>query len=558
MKINCLTLENYRTFEELELKFPDFYTAICGQNDAGKSNLIRALQVLLGNEEPYFYRRRSSDELSIALDYPKWLSADETKEIVVSCEIEVHREYDAGVFSFLNEWLELGTEQDSIELTVRSTINDEQSSAEVCVLVGEKQFSGLKAQEVKNRLKSTLLIHNSTEAGYRLSFVGELNEFSADYGKELSDIGKKASSSLKKVAKAHKEEITQLLGRLNQKYKVDISLPDISLNHLPYDLTLGDSKIDVALSEWGSGTKNRTMIFLALLKARQVSQSATTSSKVTPILVIEEPESFLHPSAQAEFGRILQDLSTEFGVQVISTTHSPYMLSKEKPTSNVLLERKTLRGQHRGSQQIATDGDNWMEPFSLILGLSSDEFRPWKDLFFGADDSILMVEGQTDKAYFEMLRNEEHGDNRLQFKGSIFDYDGFGSLKNPTMLKFIQSRSKSAFITYDLDVESEVKKGLERNGFVHKRNFIGLGIDKPGMRSIEGLLPQDLVSSVNTENQELVQQAMYGTRDEQKQAKNSLKALYLQKFGNECKPNEEWFGEFYKVVKVLNRGLGEC
>ena len=558
MKINRLTLKKYRTFEELELKFPDFYTAICGQNDAGKSNLIRALQVLLGNKEPYFYQRRSNDELSIGLDYPKWLSADETKEIVVSCKIEVHREYDAGVFSFLNEWLELDTEQDSIVLTVRSTINDEQSSAEVCVLVGDKEFSGLKAQEVQNRLKSTLLVHNSTEAGYGLSIVGELNEFSADYGKELSDIGKKASSSLKKVAKAHKEEITQLLGRLNQKYKVDISLPDISLNHLPYDLTLGDSKIDVALSEWGSGTKNRTMIFLALLKARQVSQSATTSSKVTPILVIEEPESFLHPSAQAEFGRILQDLSAEFDVQVISTTHSPYMLSKDKPTSNVLLERKTSRGQHRGSQQIATDGDNWMEPFSLILGLSSEEFRPWKDLFFGADDSILMVEGQTDKAYFEMLRNEDHGDNRLQFEGSIFDYDGFGSLKNPTMLKFIQNRSKSAFITYDLDVESEVKKGLERNGFVHKKNFIGLGINKPGMRAIEGLLPQDLVSSVNNENQELVQQAMYGTRDEQKQAKKSLKALYLEKFGKECEPSEEWFGEFYKVVKILNKGLEEC
>lgn len=66
------------------------------------------------------------------------------------------------------------------------------------------------------------------------------------------------------------------------------------------------------------------MILLALLRARQVSQSATTSSKVTPVLVIEEPES-LHPSAQAEFGRVVQDISSEFGVQVITTTHSPYM-----------------------------------------------------------------------------------------------------------------------------------------------------------------------------------------------------------------------------------------
>lgn len=558
MRINKLSLTNYRTFEDLEIEFPDYYTAVCGQNDAGKSNVIRALQVLLGDgDDRYFYRRRAAGDLSISTDYPKWLSGDKEKSICVSCELSVHREYDAGLFSFLDEWLELEATDDSITLTLKSSINENASSTEVAVIVDNKEHSGLKAQEVQNRLKSTMLVHNSTEAGYRFSAIGELDEFSADYGQELADIGKKASNSLKKVAKAHKDEIAQLLGRLSRKYKVEISLPDISLNHLPYDLTLGDSKIDVALSEWGSGTKNRTMIFLALLKAQQISQSATTSSKVTPVLVIEEPESFLHPSAQAEFGRILQDLSSEFGVQVISTTHSPYMLSKDKPVSNILLERKMFRGHFRGSQQLETDGDKWMEPFSLILGLSTEEFRPWKELFFGNNESTLLVEGVTDKEYFEMLRSEEHGSNRLDFDGTIFDYDGFGSLRNPTMLKFIQNRSKSSFITYDLDVELEVRKGLERNGFTHKDNFLGLGINKPGMRAVEGLLPRKLVSAVNTEHPELVQQAMYGTKEEQKSAKNELKKHYLNQFKEDCEPTVEWFGEFYKAVKTINKGLSK-
>jgi len=555
MRIDKLSLKNYRTFEDLEVSFPDFYTAICGQNDAGKSNVIKALQVLLGNDEPYYYRRRSTNDLALGPDYPKWLASDEDKDICISCQLTVNAGYDAGLYSFLIEWLELEPEGRDITLTLKASTSDKQTSTEVVVNVSDKEFTGLKAQEVQNKLKDTMLVHNSTEAGHRFSLVGELDEFSADYGNELAEIGKKASNSLKRVAKAHKEEITQLLGRLNRTYKVEISLPDISLNHLPYDLTLGDSKIDVALSEWGSGTKNRTMIFLALLKARQISQSATTSSKVTPVLVIEEPESFLHPSAQAEFGRILQDLSSEFGVQVISTTHSPYMLSKDKPISNILLERKVFRGHFRGSQQLETDGDSWMEPFSLILGLSTEEFRPWKELFFGNNESTLLVEGSTDRAYFEMLRSEDHGVNRLVFDGSVFDYDGFGSLKSPTMLKFIQNRSKSSFITYDLDIESEVRKGLERNGFVHKENCLALGLNKPGMRAVEGLLPRSLVTSVNNEHNELVQQAMYGTKDEQKSAKNSLKKHYLTKFQDECEPTKEWFGEFYKVVKVINAGL---
>jgi len=553
MRIRKLSLENYRTFEKLNLEFPGFYTAICGQNDAGKSNVIKALQVLLGEEEPYF-RRRSSREFSIANDYPKWKS-EPNKSICISVEILIYKEFDAGLYNFISDYLALDSKEDSIQLVLKNFAIEGSSQTKVTVTVDGKEFTDLKAQEVNKKLRSTLLVHNSTEAGYRLSYIGELDEFSEEYSKELDEISRKASNSLKRVAKNHKDEIARLLGKLSQKHKVEITLPDISLKHFPYDITLGDSKIDVALSEWGSGTKNRTMIFLALLKARQISQSVTTASKITPILVIEEPESFLHPSAQAEFGRILQELADEFGVQVITSTHSPYMLSKDRPESNILLERKVVRRQYRESKKVDTSGDNWMEPFSRILGLSSDEFRPWKELFFGHTEAVLLVEGDTDKKYFELLRSDMHGANKLKFDGEIITYDGFGSLKNPAMLKFIRNRSKSAFVTYDLDVENEVRMVLERNGFVHKQDFVGLGLNKPGKRAIEGLLPENVVNSVNANNNDLVQQAMYGTKEEQRSAKNRLKQLYFSEFESKCKPTEEYFGEFYKIVKIINKSL---
>lgn len=553
MRIAKLSLNNFRTFDEIEFQFPDFYTAICGQNDAGKSNVIKALQILLGEEEPY-YRRRSASDLSITNDYPKWI-IEKQKSICISVDINIHKEFDAGLYSFISDYLDLEATEETIHLTLKNAASDSASPNGVTVVVGEKEFTDLKAQEVNKKLRSTLLVHNSTEAGYRLSYIGELDEFSDEYGAELDEISKKASNSLKRVAKSHKEEITNLLGRLSRKHKVEISLPDISLKHFPYDITLGDSKIDVALSEWGSGTKNRTMIFLALLKARQISQSVVSASKVTPVLVIEEPESFLHPSAQAEFGRILQDLPDEFGVQVITSTHSPYMLSKDRPESNILLERKQFRGQYRESQKIDTSGDNWMEPFSLILGLSSEEFRPWKELFFGNSEATILVEGETDKQYFEMLRSDIHGSNKLKLDGSIITYDGFGALKNPALLRFIKNRSRSSFVTYDLDIENEVRPVLERNGFVHKEDFLGLGANKPGKRAIEGLLPDTITNAVNGANNDLVQQAIYGTKDEQKSAKSQLKRLYLEEFQSKSKPTAEYFGEFYKVVRAMNDAL---
>jgi predicted ATP-dependent endonuclease of OLD family len=145
---------------------------------------------------------------------------------------------------------------------------------------------------------------------------------------------------------------------------------------------LGDRKINVVLTECGSRTRNPTLIFLALFTAKQISQSPASASKITPVFVIEEPESFLHPSAQGAFGRILQDLSAEFQLQVITTTHSPYMLNLNDPTSNILLKRCIRYNQQRETRRVDTSGDNWMEPFGEALGVRNAEFEPWRAVFF--------------------------------------------------------------------------------------------------------------------------------------------------------------------------------
>jgi putative ATP-dependent endonuclease of OLD family len=44
-------------------------------------------------------------------------------------------------------------------------------------------------------------------------------------------------------------------------------------------------------------------------------------------------------------------------------------------------------------------------------------------------DTILLVEGDTDKKYFEMLRAPGHGSNRLLLQGDIVPYEGTGSLR---------------------------------------------------------------------------------------------------------------------------------
>lgn len=562
MQIHGLIIRNFRTLEELDLKFPSFYTAICGKNDAGKTNVVRTLRAFVNEDNPYFFRH--DQDVSIKNDFPKWSEIDpESRRIEITVEMTVDRKADTGLYEFLVTHLSLDSQSPQITLSVSMIYGPTETAQEIVASVEGQEFKDLLAQEVLKKIQTskTVLFYNSTELDPRMrlgrGISGFFRELSGEYSTEMRTIRDKLNARLKKVAKGHQKQLTELLGRLEDKYKPALSVPPYELDYLPFNLTLSHGKVDVALDDWGSGTRNRTLILLTLFRARQISESSTSASKVTPILVIEEPESFLHPAAQAELGRILQDLAEEFKVQVITTTHSPYLLSQEKPESNVLLDRRVYYHQLRETYRIDTSGERWMEPFGLALGIASDDFQPWRDLFFSRSDSILLVEGDIDKDYFSMLCDSGHGSEQMNFSGEIFSYGGKDTLKHTILLKFIRDRYKKIFVTFDLDAFGEVEKCLSGLGLERGKNYLPLGIDAPGKKDIEGLLPDSIKNAVRSANASLVDQAINGLGEERRHAKQRLKKLFLEEFKLQAKPGQGYFGEFYKISKIINKAFNQ-
>ena len=248
-------------------------------------------------------------------------------------------------------------------------------------------------------------------------------------------------------------------------------------------------------------------------------------------------------------------MAEEFKVQVITTTHSPYLLSQERPDSNILLDREEYYHQLRKTYRVDVSGDNWMEPFGLTLGISGEEFRPWRELFFSRADSLLLVEGETDREYFEMLRDRVHGAGQLNFPGEIFAYCGKGTLKHTILLKFIRDRYKQFFVTFDLDALAEVEKSLQALGLELNKHYFPLGVDAAGKKDIEGLLPDEVKTAVRAGNPGLVDQAVNGSPDERRIAKYELKRLYLAEFKARATPGPIYYGEFYKCTKLINKAM---
>jgi putative ATP-dependent endonuclease of OLD family len=558
VKLTALRVKDFRTIETLNLLFPSPYMALCGANDSGKTNVIRAIRVLAREQDSFFYIPER-ESLSVADDYPKWKDCSpEARTMHIEADFDIEQNRDAGLYQFLLKQLSLEKSDPIIRLTLRQAFGKQKIPS---VSVGGKTFEGLDAQEVFTRVQSgrCVLFHNSTELPFLHRLRGgnfvEVGQPTPDQRKRLESLQKKMASDMLKIAKTQQEELERLLGRLERKYRVGMSPMPMDLDVMPFRMTLGEKKYEVPLDDWGSGTRNRTLILHNLIRAKQISDSEASAAKITPIIIIEEPESFLHPSAQAEFGRILQDLAHEFDVQVIATSHSPYMLNIAEPGANILLRRRLVYGRYRETTSADTSGENWAEPFAEALGLRSEDFKPWRDLFLTTSEAVLLVEGSTDRDYLELLRDPAHGNERLLFDGEILPYEGVGTLQNTALLRFLKNRYPKLFILYDLDSAREVERSLEAVGLERNVHFSPVGRPDPGRRSIEGLLPDSVVSAVYAAHPDLVTAAVGGSNEERKPARNRLKSLLLLEFKSRAIPGVEFFKYFYPLAKIINRAL---
>lgn len=561
MRIQQLRIQNYRSVENLELSLPHFYTAICGKNDAGKSNIIRALRVLFKTEDSPYWPEDDA-ELSLKDDFTRWKDKDDSSlSIFCQATLVIRPDDDEGLYRFLESYLQRsfsGSFNNGVEIDVG--IRQANDGKKVAVRVGDQLLEELKAEEVLKKIKSSfaVLFHDSTEPFHAYRFLesaGLFRNIPAAEAKRLESAKGALERAWNKIAKRNQEDLSEVLGRLKDKYRIGLSMERGSDNReIPYRITLGADDINVGLENWGSGTQNRTRILMTLFKAKKIRDLETSASKITPVIIIEEPESYLHPSAQAEFGSILRDLAEEFKVQVIATTHSPYLLSLERPDANIFLTRTNGRKRSRETTLIDTTGDRWMEPFCLALGMSSDEIAPWRSVLFTSTNQVILVEGETDRDYLNLLRGEEHGENRFLFDGEIFPYEGKDSLKQKQLLRFIRARFKQFIVTYDLDVEKEVEQSLKDLGLVKLRDYLPIGKDAAGKRAIEGLLPEPVLQAVYSAHVELVQAATAGGA-EGKSAKNRLKKLFFEEFKKTVFPSSEGYRHFYALARQLAKML---
>jgi putative ATP-dependent endonuclease of OLD family len=187
------------------------------------------------------------------------------------------------------------------------------------------------------------------------------------------------TDEFKRVEASIRQNVLEQLG-------LDAEADDIDLYFTPMssmdfyknlDLVIKDHGFSISATEVGEGFQNA--IVLAVLRAFEETK------RQGAILLIEEPEMFLHPQMQRSLYKTLRKIGETN--QVIYTTHSPHFVSVPD-YRDVLLVRRDDEGTYTMQSSLAADNKR-REKFLKELDPERSE------LFFAR--RLLLVEGDTEK-----------------------------------------------------------------------------------------------------------------------------------------------------------------
>lgn len=443
--IKSVEIDHFRSIQKSQKAEMGHFTAIAGLNNAGKSNLLRALHLFFTDQtEP-------STDFSFKTDYNRHdlKSKKKAKDIRITIEFDLPTQFK---FRTKLEAVEnlVGRKFNITKVWPRDTsaprylLNNYEISLEDGMKID--QFLALiNFRYIPNRVLPLEIVRKEQPA-LRNAIVGRLRR---RLGKQDVLFGK-----LKEISETLIENIGNDLKRAVKIDGIRLDMPSSWQDFVfAFGYKLISDGIEFDDSVQGSGVQSLLMLqTLALIDKDYYQQFGW---KQASLWAIEEPESSMHTSLEARVASFLSQLATESDgrLQIIGTTHSDLML--QAADSIVMVS------MNKGRTECKTVDKRIGLTEAARVGIS----RFTHPLLADPLCPLILVEGKYDHAFLEqVIRLIAPSSNiRVSFLEELDNINGAtGGVSN--LQKYLKSnqqllsmRMDGAPITVLLDWDSKSK-----------------------------------------------------------------------------------------------------
>lgn len=452
-KIKQLHIKNYKSCQETTLTLEN-YTPLVGYNNAGKSNILKCIDALVrgkGQNEASFFNNNEPLEIIALLE---GLDEHSLSHLSAQQVTSLNPYIEAGSLRIRFFQEKPGTGKNAVDMGLQKPsklgidewVNPNGLPQAITTLFPEPTFinSMEDSAEDVSKFKASntigkLIAHLQKEI--TTSKAAEINDALEVVGKKLSLNGSERLDELASFDLSINDKIEDFFPGLS--LNIDIPTPSIA------DLfKQGTIKVNEVGTERQSdfidmGHGSQRAIQMTLIRhLAEITKDVAKQGK-TNILLIDEPELFLHPQAVELLRSSLKTLSNR-GYQIIFSTHSPYMIEQSDiPITNII--RKNSSGTvvttrlKEALEQTLTDNDSQAR-------LLFDTYNLGQILF---SDKVLIAEGATEKTVLPTLFNSVVGKTLGEHKLALVIADGAGNI--PKMIEILKKMGISTKGLVDLD-----------------------------------------------------------------------------------------------------------
>ncbi|MEM2111791.1 MAG: AAA family ATPase [Candidatus Bathyarchaeia archaeon] len=539
-RITRLQIEKYRSISEsISIDFPeDLPLILVGENNCGKSNIVRSLELILGEQWPGSRKPDDHDFWNRTTENGPINKQVSLKGIVDSNEREVNK-----IVWRCNHPSNDPDYKVIYPYQERFVSNQIKEQCMVIVIGADRRLS----YQLSYTTKWTLLAKLMHRFHSRLVADGERVRRLKDKFLEIKEIFEEVSefAGFQTELQGYFDEMLQ---GMTYRLGIDFSAYDPSNFFHSLRVLPNENNQTRTFDELGTGQEQLLAIAFAHAYAKAFFGGI--------VLVIEEPEAHLHPLAQLWLGKRIREMAAD-GLQIVITTHSPAFVDILGLPGLVLVSKED------GATQVKQLSAKQLADFCIKHGAKTDEKSILPFYSSNATQEILsgffakkviLVEGQTEQLslpiYFEKigLDFEKSGIAIVPVMGkgnlakwwrffSAFDIPVYLIFDNDSKNDTSGTKRKDVLATLGILNPESVQYYLSSDEWLIENNFSVFGSD------FETILRQNFQDYAIFEN-------------EAKDNIGSTKPLVARYVANELDVNEEQGWNNIRDMKIKIENLG--